>query len=54
MLVGEQPGALWITVHPSYLLRLPDETSRPRKFMRFVNNLEGAKGWLAKHRKRAI
>jgi hypothetical protein len=54
MLVGEQPGALWITVHPSYLLRLSDETSRQREFMRFVKDVQGAKGWLASHPNRAV
>jgi uracil-DNA glycosylase len=47
-------GALWVTVHPSYLLRLPDETARQREFVRFVKDLERAKGWLASHRKRAV
>ena len=40
--------------HPSYLLRLPDETSRQREFLRFVKDLQGAKSWLASHSKRAI
>lgn len=44
--IESESGALWITVHPSYLLRLPDETSRQREFMRFVKDLEGAKAWL--------
>ena len=30
-------------VHPSYLLRLPDDASRQREFARFVKDLEGAK-----------
>ena len=50
MLVGEQPEALWITVHPSSLLR----TSRQREFKRFVKDLQGAKGWFASHRNRAV
>ena len=54
MLVGEQPEALWITVHPSSLLRLPGETSRQREFKRFVKDLQGAKGWVASHRNRAV
>ncbi len=53
MLVGEQPGSsselttLWIAVHPSYLLRLPDATSRKAEFARFVKDLATAKAWLA-------
>jgi DNA polymerase len=47
-------GALWITVHPSFLLRQPDETSRQREFVRFVKDLAGAKDWLASHRKRVL
>jgi uracil-DNA glycosylase family protein len=52
--VESESGSLWITVHPSYLLRLPDETSRQREFLRFVKDLQGAKSWLASHSKRAI
>jgi uracil-DNA glycosylase len=52
--IESESGALGITVHPSYRLRLPHETSRQREFVRFVKDLEGAKGWLASHRKRAI
>ena len=40
--------------HPSYLLRFPEETSRQREFLRFVKDLQGAKSWLACHRKRPI
>jgi DNA polymerase len=39
-------GALWITVHPSYLLRLPDEAARAREYERFVADLGGAWAWL--------
>ncbi len=45
--IASESGSLWITVHPSYLLRLPDETSRQREFVRFVNDLQGAGRWLA-------
>ena len=38
--------------HPSYLLRLPDEASRQREFVRFVKDLEGAKALLASRGKR--
>jgi uracil-DNA glycosylase family protein len=52
--IETESGALWVTVHPSYLLRLPDEATRQREFVRFVKDLERAKGWLASHRKRAV
>ena len=41
-------------MHPIYLLRIADETSRQREFVRFVKDLEGTKGCVASHRKRAI
>jgi len=50
--IESESGHLWITVHPSYLLRLPDEPSRQRKFVRFVKDLEGAKALLASRGKR--
>jgi DNA polymerase len=39
--------ALWITVHPSYLLRLPDEEAKLHEYSRFVVDLTGAWRWLA-------
>jgi DNA polymerase len=39
-------GRLWIAVHPSYLLRIPDEAARHAQFDRFVKDLTGAKAWL--------
>jgi DNA polymerase len=33
-------GAAWITIHPSYLLRLPDEAAKADEFTRFVNDLK--------------
>lgn len=36
-------GEAWITVHPSYLLRLPDEAARTSEFARFVADLRLAK-----------
>ncbi|OWK32906.1 UdgX family uracil-DNA binding protein [Sphingomonas mucosissima] len=36
-------GEAWITVHPSYLLRLPDEAARTTEFARFVEDLRLAK-----------
>ena len=39
-------ATVWITVHPSYLLRLPDD-ARPAEYRRFVQDLVGAKTLLA-------
>ncbi|MGU3315008.1 UdgX family uracil-DNA binding protein [Sphingomonas sp. M6A6_1c] len=36
-------GEAWITVHPSYLLRLPDPTQKEDEFARFVEDLKKAK-----------
>ncbi len=36
-------GEAWITVHPSYLLRLPDEAQKEVEFARFVEDLKMAK-----------
>jgi len=35
-------GAGWITVHPSYLLRLPDPVKKAEEYARFVEDLRGA------------
>ncbi|MBX5463005.1 MAG: UdgX family uracil-DNA binding protein [Steroidobacteraceae bacterium] len=39
---------VWVTVHPSYLLRIPDDAQRRAEYSRFVSDLEGAKEWLAR------
>ncbi len=39
---GTGGGAAWITVHPSYLLRLPDEDAKRTEFQRFVDDLKAA------------
>ena len=39
-------GEAWITVHPSYLLRLPDEAQKQDEFARFVEDLKLAKNAL--------
>ncbi|QNE31700.1 UdgX family uracil-DNA binding protein [Sphingomonas sp. NBWT7] len=36
-------GEAWITVHPSYLLRLPDEAARTAEYAHFVADLKLAK-----------
>ncbi|KQS02138.1 DNA polymerase [Sphingomonas sp. Leaf357] len=37
-------GEAWITVHPSFLLRLPDEVARAEEYARFVEDLRVAAG----------
>ena len=39
-------GEGWITVHPSYLLRLPDEAQKQDEFARFVEDLKLARNAL--------
>jgi uracil-DNA glycosylase len=39
-------ASVWVTVHPSSLLRLPDPESRHREFARFVEDLGRAREWL--------
>jgi len=41
--------SLWITVHPSALLRMPDETRRRAEYTRFVQDLAGAHRYVASH-----
>lgn len=44
-----ESSALIATVHPSYLLRVPDEGSRRREYAAFVADLVAAREWLAAH-----
>jgi uracil-DNA glycosylase len=44
---------LWVTVHPSSLLRLPDEASRRTEFARFVQDLKDVKASLRREAPRA-
>jgi uracil-DNA glycosylase len=37
---------MWVTVHPSYLLRIPDEAQRRAEFLRFVDDLKAVSDWL--------
>jgi uracil-DNA glycosylase family protein len=37
---------LWVTVHPSYLLRIPDDVQQRAEYARFVHELEAAYEWL--------
>jgi DNA polymerase len=39
-------GQAFVTVHPSYLLRLPDEASKQREYAAFVRDLAAAKALL--------
>ena len=41
-LPGEDGGTAWITVHPSYLLRLPDEAAKAAEYAKFVEDLKAA------------
>ena len=40
-------GRAMVTVHPSYLLRLPDENSRTKEYANLVTDLRTAASWLA-------
>lgn len=57
MPIGKSRGRLFdldattkalVTVHPSYLLRLPDADTRAREYARFVDDLRLAAPWLAR------
>ena len=39
---------LWVTIHPSFLLRIPDDAKRRDEYLRFVNELKDAQEWIAK------
>jgi DNA polymerase len=39
---------LWVTIHPSFLLRIPDDVQRRNEYARFVNELKDAQHWIAK------
>lgn len=43
-LVGDAHA--WVTVHPSYLLRIPDEAQRRVEYARFIRDLEEVNAWL--------
>jgi DNA polymerase len=40
-------GAAWITIHPSYLLRLPDQGQADEEYARFVDDLRQAHALIA-------
>ena len=39
----------WVTIHPSYLLRLQDDAQQRAEYARFVEDLEGAQAWVKRH-----
>jgi DNA polymerase len=40
---------LWVTIHPSFLLRIPDDAQRRSEYTRFVKELKEAIAWIARH-----
>jgi uracil-DNA glycosylase family protein len=40
---------LWVTIHPSFLLRVPDDAQRRAEYARFVKELTDAMQWIATH-----
>jgi DNA polymerase len=36
----------WVTIHPSYLLRIPEQSQQRAEYSKFVQDLEGAAAWL--------
>jgi uracil-DNA glycosylase len=40
--------SLWVTIHPSFLLRIPDEDRRHAEYKRFVEELTEAHRWIGK------
>jgi uracil-DNA glycosylase len=37
---------LWVTIHPSFLLRIPDEEKKQAEYQRFVKELTAAQRWI--------
>ncbi|HVS75987.1 MAG TPA: UdgX family uracil-DNA binding protein [Steroidobacteraceae bacterium] len=40
---------LWVTIHPSFLLRVPDDAQRRNEYARFVKELRDAVAWIETH-----
>jgi uracil-DNA glycosylase family protein len=40
---------LWVTIHPSFLLRIPEEARKLAEYQRFVKELTEAHQWIAKN-----
>ena len=49
VLTSALAGPVFVTVHPSFLLRLPDEESQRTEYARFVEDLRAAKALAANH-----
>ena len=39
---------IWVTVHPSFLLRIPDDAQRRNEYDRFVQELRDAIAWISR------
>ncbi len=37
---------LWVTIHPSFLLRIPEESRKRAEYQRFVQELTDAHRWV--------
>ena len=37
---------IWVTIHPSFLLRIPDDNQRRNEYARFVQELKDALAWI--------
>jgi uracil-DNA glycosylase family protein len=42
---------VWVTIHPSYLLRIPEQSQQRAEYSKFVQDLEGATAWLKRKAK---
>jgi DNA polymerase len=40
---------LWVTIHPSFLLRIPEENRKRAEYRRFVEELTAAHHWVNSH-----
>lgn len=40
---------VWVTIHPSYLLRMPEEAQRREERLRFTDELKAVRRWLRSH-----
>lgn len=41
--------SLWVTIHPSFLLRIPDESRKKAEYERFVQELSDANRWISQN-----
>jgi DNA polymerase len=39
---------IWVTIHPSFLLRIPDDAQRRKEYSRFVQELKDAMQWISR------